>query len=102
MYSIRKLHEQSFDWLTWRNGSTVSVLKIPHRTNLLIANKNIIRKYAIGYCESDNIPCKPKVGQYAVMFNTGEYYDWWTHLRKEEFEIIFARQDAEPQADNCI
>lgn len=31
----------------------------------------------------------PKNGYIAVMFNTGEIYNWWTHLTIKEFEICF-------------
>lgn len=86
---MEHLNEQSFDWLTWRNGSIVSVLHIQHRTQLFLDNRHIIRNYVIGYCKADNLPCRPKVNHIAVMFNTGELYNWWTHLRRVEFEQIF-------------
>ena len=86
---IEHFNEQSFDWLTWRSGSIVGVLKIPHRTEMILANKSIIRKYAIGYCNADNIPCRPKKNHIAVMFNTGELYNWWTHLTTKEFKECF-------------
>ena len=86
---IEKLNCELFDWLTWRNGSIWNIFKIPHRTIHLIDNANLIKKYAIGYCKADYIPCRPKNNHYAVMFNTREEYNWWTHLRKIEFETIF-------------
>lgn len=86
---IEHYNEQSFDWLTWRSGSIIDVLKIPHRTELIIANKGIIRKHAIGYCIADKIPCRPKKDHVAVMFNTGELYNWWTHLSTNEFKTCF-------------
>jgi hypothetical protein len=86
---IDHMHQQSFNWLTWRNGSIVSILGIPHRTEILVMNKHIIRKYAIGYCKADSIPCRPKLNHIAVMFNTGELDNWWTHLTMDEFQIIF-------------
>ena len=89
MIYIEHYNEQSFDWLSWRNGSLINTLRIPHRTEIIILNKTIIRKYAIGYCKADNIPCRPKSNHIAVMFNTGEVYNWWTHLTKKEFELCF-------------
>ena len=89
MIYIEHLNEQSFDWLTWRNGNILKVFRIAHREPCIIFNKRIIRKYAIGYCKADNIPCRPKHGYIAVMFNTGELYNWWTHLTTKEFYICF-------------
>lgn len=86
---IQHYNEQSFHWLTWRSGSIIDVLKIPHRTTLIVANKNIIRQHAIGWCKADNIPCRPKLNHVAVMFNTNGVDDWWTHLRIEEFITCF-------------
>lgn len=92
---IQHYNEQSFDWLTWRSGSILQIFKIPHRTYAISVNKNLIRKYAIGWCNAANIPCRPKNGFIAVMFNTGEHYNWWTHLTKNEFEICF------PELKDC-
>jgi hypothetical protein len=88
---IERYYEQSFDWLTWRNGSLLTVLGIKHRFESIMWNKEQIRKYAIGYCEADNIPCRPKVGYVAVMFDTNERNCnyWWTHLTKKEFLTCF-------------
>lgn len=89
MIFLDHFNEQSFNWLTWRNGSIIHILGIPHRSQLLVANSDTIRKYAIGYCKADNIPCRPKAGYIAVMFNTGGVDNWWTHLTTNEFKTIF-------------
>ena len=86
---IEHFNGQSFDWLTWRSGSILQIFKIPHRTYAITANADLIRKYAIGWCDATKIPCRPKIGYIAVMFNTGELYNWWTHLTIKEFEICF-------------
>jgi len=86
---IEHFNEQSFDWLTWRSGSIINNLRIPHRTELIVLNKNIIRKYAIGWCKADNIPCRPKVNHIAVMFNNDNINNWWTHLTIKEFKLCF-------------
>ena len=57
---IDHYNEQSFHWLSWRYGSLITTLKIPHRAEIIKANKSIIRKMAVGWCKSDNIPCRPK------------------------------------------
>lgn len=83
------MNGQCFDWLAWRNGSILEMFNIPHRELSIVANKDIIRKYAIGYCEAENIPCRPKIGYIAVMFNTGGFDNWWTHLTIKEFNLCF-------------
>jgi len=86
---IEHLNEQSFDWLTWRSGCILQIFKIPNRTYAITTNVNLIRKHAIGWCNATNIPCRPKQDRIAVMFNTGEIYNWWTHLTVKEFIICF-------------
>lgn len=87
---IEHYNEQSFDWLTWRNGSLINTLRIPHRTELIVLNKSIIRKYAVGWCKADNIPCRPKKNHIAVMFYNENLFDnYWTHLTIGEFKKCF-------------
>lgn len=88
MDMLTRYNEQSFDWLAWRNGTLLSLLEIKNRTAIIKANRAILRKHAIGWCESDNIPCRPKKGHYAVMFSV-DSQDFWTHLSKEEFKYCF-------------
>ena len=86
---IEHFNEQSFDWLSWRRGSLVWTLKIPHRTEIIVHNKSLIRKLAVGWCKADNLPCRPKKGYIAVMFNNNELENWWTHLTIKEFITCF-------------
>jgi hypothetical protein len=85
-----------FSWTTWRNGSIISILKIPHREPLIIANKNIIRKYAEGFCLAEYVPFKPKQNNVAVMFFTQNEGYWWTHLTNKEFTTCF------PELKHCL
>lgn len=84
-------NEASFDWLSWRNGSVLSVFNIKHRYGPIYTNRKLIRKYAIGYCRADNIPCRPKPGWIAVMFDTQQenMNTWWTHFTIKEFQTCF-------------
>lgn len=86
---IEHYNEQSFNWLSWRYGDLTSTLNIPCREYAIISNKHILRKHAIGWCKADNIPCRPKKNCVAVMFNTGELENFWTHLTEKEFKICF-------------
>lgn len=85
---LERYDEQSFDWLSWKNGTLVDVFHIENRTYSIMANVDVIRKYAIGYCGSDNIPCRPKDNHVAVMFEY-ECERFWTHFTRREFEICF-------------
>ena len=87
-YTIPKFHEQSFDWLTWRNGSIATILNIKHRESIILKNADIIKKYAIGYCEADNLPCRPKLNYIAIMFSINDEL-FWTHFTKFEFNELF-------------
>jgi hypothetical protein len=88
---IQLMHETSFDWLTWRNGSLIQSLNIQHNKEVIKSNSHIIRRYAVGYCKADNIVCRPKKGYIAVMFLTDDY--WWTHLLVEEFNYCFKEKE---------
>lgn len=85
---MEHFHEQSFTWLTWSGGNLMKMLNIPNREEIIISNTDVIRKHAIGWCKSDNIPCRSKIGEVAVMFVTNDI-EWWTHFRMNEFLICF-------------
>lgn len=83
---LEKMHGTSFDWLTWSRGGLIN-LGLRNRYKLIKDNLDIIRKYAIGYIQSEHCLCRPKEGYIAVMFlKDNEYF--WTHLTKEEFSLI--------------
>ena len=86
---ITRYNSQSFDWLTWRNGSLKTIFKIHHKYDQIVANREIIRKYAVGYCEAEQVPCRPKIGFIAIMFRTDDNELWWTHLTRKEFMACF-------------
>jgi len=83
------MHSTSFNWMKWRVGSPAN-FKIPCRKEILIANGNILRKYAIGYIEGEKLLCRPKRNYTAIMFFKDEE-EFWFHLRNDEFKIIFEK-----------
>jgi hypothetical protein len=85
---IPRMDSSRFDWLTWRSGSILEVFNVYNRTPSIVASSLLLRKYAIGWCHSENVPCRPKIGYISVMFLTDDR-EWWTHITKEEFEIVF-------------
>jgi hypothetical protein len=89
-YLIPQLDSSLFDWLTWRSG-TIHDLEIKAcRYDLITSNqgKEQLRKYAIGFCYGENLPCRPKLKEIAVMFFKNDLY-FWFHLRENEFMKVF-------------
>jgi hypothetical protein len=82
-----KLSSELFNWIRWRNGSPAD-LNIICRKPAIIAAKSRIRKYAVGWCNSENCLCRPKVNQKAVMFFKDGIH-FWFHLTNEEFNEVF-------------
>jgi hypothetical protein len=89
---IEKLDSSAFDWSTWRSGDVWNEFHIPCRTNALIENREILKKYAVGWCYGENLICRPKANHIAVMFFK-DYKEFWFHLRDYEFEKIFQEKE---------
>lgn len=87
---IDKMHGVFFNWQLWRSGSP-KLLDIVCREKELIESKEIIKKYAIGYCDGASLVCRPKVDCIGVMFFKDEI-NFWFHLTKKEFNIIFKNE----------
>jgi hypothetical protein len=85
---MEHLHEQSFTWQAWSGGNLSEMLDIETREEIIIVNAPKIRKYAIGWCYGESLPCRPKKNTIAVMFFT-DGVEWWTHLTKTEFSECF-------------
>jgi hypothetical protein len=85
---IERLHSDSFDFSTWRNCNIWG--KISCRKDYILSNKDLFRKYVIGYIEGERLYCRPKENTVAIMLLIdGEFS--WTHLTRYEFEEIFGK-----------
>ena len=84
---LEKMHATSFDWLSWR-GEGVLRLGFRQREAIIIANADLIKKHAVGYCIGEELICRPKIGTIGVMFLKDDEF-FWTHLTRKEFKIIF-------------
>lgn len=84
-----KLDNSQFDWQSWRAGSP-NDLNLICRESCLTSNrgKSIIREHAIGYCNAEDITCRPKKDNMAVMFLKNNKF-FWFHLKNNEFKEIF-------------
>ena len=85
---LAKMDSSLFDWLLWRSGTPLDVFGIACRTADLVAKRELIRKYAIGWCPAERPVCRPKMNNMAVMFDVNGRV-FWFHLRKHEFDVIF-------------
>ncbi len=88
--NLISLDSSLFTFSLWRAGS-IHDLNIPCRYLTIISweGKRILRQYAVGYCEAERIPCRPKEGQIALMCFTERDSHFWFHLRKKEFDEVF-------------
>lgn len=85
--NIVKFKPYQFSFELWGAGSLTN-LNVFTRTESIKENKHIIRKYAIGYIEGENLWVRPKINTIAVMF-IFEDTIFWTHMTKNEFKICF-------------
>lgn len=88
MVNLYHMDSSQFDWITWRSGSLIDLLGVNNRGESIIKNKEKIKKYAVGWCKSEQTPCRPKTGYYSVMFLIDDNM-FWTHLTYKEFNSIF-------------
>ena len=84
---LQKIPIEYSDWHCWRAGSPADLFLVC-REPQLIAMRNIIRTYAVGYCNSEHILCRPKLEHKAVMFFK-DGINFWFHLTNKEFGVIF-------------
>jgi len=87
--TIYRLHSDSFDWSRWRMGIAIwREIGVSCRKNSIIENKNVLKKYAIGYISAEHLICRPKNNETAVLFLINDEF-CWTHFRNEEFINVF-------------
>ncbi len=91
MNKLEYLSNEFFTKERWEAGS-LSIFGIETRTNSIEKNRNIIKKYAIGYIEGNKLFFRAKDNTFAVMFWFNESY-FWTHLTEIEFKICFNLKD---------
>jgi MoaA/NifB/PqqE/SkfB family radical SAM enzyme len=78
-----------FTWERWQAGS-IHTFGIECRYNKILEpnNADVLRKYAVGWCHGENLGCRPKTNESAVMFEFGGE-KFWFHLRNNEFVSVF-------------
>ena len=88
---LEKLDSTLFTWLNWKAGSIHDLgLFCRYYDITSVKGVPILHKYAIGWCYGENLMCRPKIGQIAIMcFKDDE--EFWFHIRKNEFEEVFGK-----------
>jgi hypothetical protein len=90
---LSHIDASNFDWLSWRQGNPHLLFGASRGELATPRFAQFLRRYAIGYCDGSVVPCRPKVGFNAVMFQidsrNGDAYLGWCHLSHEEFEKVF-------------
>ena len=87
--SLPKIDSTNFTWDKWRAGS-IKEFNIPCRFKSLTSkiSKRILQEYAVGWAWGENLMCRPKENEVAIMFYRNDEY-FWFHLRANEFYEIF-------------
>lgn len=86
---LKKLDASLFTWSNWKAGSIHDLgLQCRYFSITSLRGKEILKKYAIGFCKGENLLCRPKKNEIALMcFFEKEHF--WFHLRKKEFTEVF-------------
>jgi len=85
--NLTRIHPSNFTWQLWCGGTLLDLGVLHNREEFILAKKNTLRKYAIGYCKAESLACRPKKDCFAVMFQKNSII-FWTHLSSEEMEIF--------------
>ena len=88
---LERMDSTHFDWLAWRNGSIPEVFSVHQRESSIVGSADVLRKHAVGWCPSEQVPCRPKAGFVSVMFLTDDRM-WWTHVTQKEFDLVFGEK----------
>jgi hypothetical protein len=90
-YSIPHLDSSLYDWLKWRAGSFAEMMGFPCRYDSITspAGKRALREVAMGWCRSEELPCRPKEEQIAIMCFRERDDHFWFHITKREFIEVF-------------
>ena len=86
---IEKLSSANFTEELWEASSYLKLFGFHVRLHQLTTQKKcVLRQYAIGYTQGENLWIRPKKDCVAVMYYFNKTY-FWSHLSLEEFKEIF-------------
>lgn len=90
---LEKLDPSSFTYRRWTGGSIHDIIEGPCRYWHIVSpnSKQLLHKYAVGWCEGEKLYFKPKAGEVGILcFKNGNFL--WFHLRRNEFEEVFGEK----------
>ena len=93
---LPKLNSTLFSWNIWRAAS-IQMFGLSCKEYDLTskAGKLILQEIAVGWCNGEELPCRPKLNHKAIMCYTSLEPDkddpefFWFHLTNKEFELVF-------------
>jgi MoaA/NifB/PqqE/SkfB family radical SAM enzyme len=85
---LARLSSDLFTYERWKRDAPVDVFGFPWLTSFIVAHKNILLDYAVGWCNSNETNVRCKENQVCVMFHKDDHH-FWCHLRKSEFTRVF-------------
>lgn len=89
--NVPKLDSTLFTWDIWSAGS-IHDFGIEHfRYNNLKEHKNKLLNGIKGYCFGEELSCRPKENEVALMYEKDDGTLFWFHIRNSEFYEIFCK-----------
>lgn len=87
---INNISPEEFTWLRWVSGSPHFFFPNGQKCSesSFVEYRSLFKKYAIGKCRGDLVPCRPKLNHVAVMFYMNNKH-FWFHVSLKEFGEIF-------------
>jgi hypothetical protein len=88
---LDKIDSSHFDWLKWKAGSFADLVGFPCRYEHITSpqGKETLQRLAVGYCDGDALPCRPKSDCVGLMCWTLTEGHFWFHITKQEFKEVF-------------
>jgi len=98
---LNKIDSSQFNRSRWAQGSIHEIINGPCRYWNITKkqSKQLLRKYAIGYCDAREVLWKPQAGEIALMCFKDERHLWF-HLREGEFYEVFGKLDEARSVDD--
>ena len=87
--SLTRMDSSLFTASVWRAACDfMTEFGFPCRKDEMIKNRSMLQRFAIGWCHSENLACRPKANHVAVMYCKDDR-DFWIHMRRSEFYEVF-------------
>lgn len=88
---LPKIDPQLFSWLNWNAGSIHDLDLKCRYSDINSKGKTILKLYAIGWCYGEELICRNKINEIALMCNKDDK-EFWFHIRVHEFIEVFRKE----------